>query len=122
MRRLVKRRKINKFKSIKTPHMNNGTRNRRTGKSEYLAECFYRNPRLVEKFADQDKKNCTLKVPTNIQNKRVYFKAKKDDVPDDNFFHQTNKQSIKVMVSDCLTWNGATKSFFIKGCLAKVNA
>ena len=30
VRRLVKRRKINQFKRMKTPHLNNGTRDRRT--------------------------------------------------------------------------------------------
>ena len=29
-----------------------------------------------------------LEVQTNIQNNRVYFKGKKDQVPDDNLFHQ----------------------------------
>ena len=54
--RLVKRRKINQFKKMKTPHINNGTRDWRTITSENLAECFIRNPRLVEKFAYQDEK------------------------------------------------------------------
>ena len=122
VRRLIKRRKINQFKRMKTPHMNNGTRDRSTVISRNLAERFDRNPRLVEKFAYQDEKDFTLKVPTNIQNNRVYFKGKKDQVPDENLFHQTNKQSIKVMVSACLTWNGATKPFFVNGSGVKVNA
>ena len=97
--------------------MNNGTRDRRIIRSGNLAEHIDRNSRLVEKFAYQDEKGYTFEVPTNIQNKRVYFKGKKNQVSDENLFHQTNKQSIKVMVSACLTWNGATKS-----CEMKTNA
>ena len=101
--------------------MNNGTRDRRTIRSRNLSERFNRNPRLVEKFAYQDEKDFTLEVPTNTQNNRVYFKRKKDQVPDENLFHQTNKQSINMMASACLTWNGATKPFFVNGCAVKVN-
>ena len=43
-----------------------------------------------------------MKVPTNVQNKRVCFKEKKDQVTEENHFHQINKQSIKVMVLSCL--------------------
>ena len=35
VRRLVKRRKINQFKRMKTPHMNNGTRDLRTISREF---------------------------------------------------------------------------------------
>ena len=62
--------------------MNNGTRDQRTIRSGNLADRFDRNPRLVEKFAYQDEKGSTLEVPTNIQNNRVYFKGKKDEVPE----------------------------------------
>ena len=122
VRRLVKRRKINQFKRMTTLHMNNGTRDWRRIRSGNFAERFDRNPRLVEKFAYQDEKDFTLEVPTNIQNNRVYFKGKKDQVPDENLFHQTNKQFIKVIVSACLTWNGATKPFFVNGYEVKINA
>ena len=115
VRRLVKRRKINHFKRMKTPHINNGTRDQRIIRSVTLAEHFDRNPKLVEKCAYQDEKDLTLEVPTNIQNNRVYFKGKKDQVPDENLFLQKNKQPIKVMVSACLTWNRATKPFFVYG-------
>ena len=120
--RLVKRRKINQFKRMKTPNMNNGKRDRTITRSGNLAERFDRNPRLVEKFAYQDEKDFMLEVPTNTEKNRAYFKGKKDLVPDQNIFHQTNKQSIKLMVSACLTWNRATKPFFVNGCEVKVNA
>ena len=57
-----------------------------------------------------------------LKNHRVYFKGKKDRVPDENLFHQKNKQPIKEMVSACLTCNGATKAFFVNGCGVKTNA
>ena len=83
--------------------MNSGTRDRRAIRSGNLAERFDRNPRLVEKFAYQDEKGSMLEVRTNIQSNRVYFKGKKDELPDENLFYQKNKQPIKVMVSACLT-------------------
>ena len=101
---------------MKTPHMNNGTRDTRTIRPRNLAERFDRNSKLVGKFAYQDRKEFTLEVPTNIQNNRVYFKGRKDQVPDENLFDLRNKQSIKVMASAWLTWNGATKPFFVNGC------
>ena len=107
---------------MKIPHMNNGTRDRRIIRSGNLAERFDCSPRLVEKFVHQGEKDFTLEVSTNIQNNRVYFKEKKYQVPDENFFHHTNKQSIKVTVSACLTWNGAIQSFFVNGCGVKMNA
>ena len=120
--RLVKRRKINQFKRMENPHMNNGARDRRTIRSGNLAERFDCNLRLVEKFSYQDEKDFTLEVPTNIQSNRVYFKGKKGQAPDENLFHQKNKQSIKVMVSSCLSRNGATKPSFVNGCEVKMNA
>ena len=39
---------------MKTPPMNNGTRDRRTIRSRNSAERFDRNTRLIKKFAYQD--------------------------------------------------------------------
>ena len=72
VRRLVKTRKINQFKRMKTPHMNNGTRDPRTIRSGDLAERFDLNPRLVEKFAYQDEKDFTLDVPS----KKIFHQKK----------------------------------------------
>ena len=55
----------------------------------------------------------SLQIPINSQNDRVYFKDRKEDFPDKNFSHQTNKQSVKVMVSATLTWFGVTKPLFV---------
>ena len=64
----------------------------------------------------------TLAFAITVQNNRVYFKGKKDRVPDENLFHQTNKQSIKVIVLAYLTWNGASKPFFVNRFAVNVNA
>ena len=61
----------------------------------------------------EDEKDFTLKVPMNPQNDRVYYKGDKKDVPEANLFHHSNRQSKKVMVSACLSWNGATKPLFV---------
>jgi len=122
VKRLVKRRGYKQFKRLKTPRMSETTRQRRTERSGRLADCFEKNPRLIEKCAFQDEKDFTLEVPLNPQNDRVYFKGDKKDVPEENLFHQTNRQSKKVMVSACLTWNGATQPFFVNENGMKVNA
>ena len=122
VKRLVKRRGYKQFKRIKTPRMTEGTRQRRTERAGRLADRFERNPRLVEKCVFQDEKDFPLEVPLNHQNDRVYFQGDKKDVPEENLFHQSNRQSKKVMVSACLTWNGATPPFFVNGSGVKVNA
>jgi len=119
---MVKRRKLNQFKRMKTPRMSDVTRKRRRSRAGMLADRFEKNPRLVEKCVFQDEKDFTLEVPTNAQNNRVYGKGGKKDVPDDNLFHHMNRQSKKVMVSACLSWNGATKPFFVNSGGVKVNA
>ena len=108
VRGLVKRRKINQFKRMKTPHMNNGIRDWRTIWSGDLAERSDCNLRLVEKFAYQDEKDFTVEVLTNIQNKR-----KKGPGTRRELF-----PSSKVFAF--LTWNGATKPFFVDGCEVKI--
>jgi len=100
------------FKRIKTPHMSEVTHQQRTDRAGKLAARFERNLRLIEKCAFQDGKDITLEVPLNQQNNCIYFKGEKKDVPEANIFHHSNRRSKKVMVSACLTWNGATKSPF----------
>ena len=70
----------------------------------------------------QDEKDFTLEVPQNAQNSRVYGDGRKEDIDDKRLFHQTNKQSKKVMVSACITWDGATKPFFVTGKGLKINS
>ena len=49
------------------------------------------------------------------------MKGQKKDVPDKNLSHQTNRQSVKVMVSVALTWFGVTKPLFVNKKGLKVN-
>jgi len=58
----------------------------------------------------------------NPQNDCIYYKGEKKDVPEANLFHHSNRQSKKVMVSACLSWNGATKPLFVNDKGVKVNA
>ena len=52
----------------------------------------------------------------------MYFKGQKKDVPRDNLFHPSNRQSVKVMVSAALTWYGVTRPTFVNRKGLKVNA
>lgn len=122
VKRLVKRRGYKQFKRMKTPRMTETTSQRRTERAGRLADRFESNPRLIEKCAFQDEKDFPLEVPLNPQNDRVYFKGDKKDVPEENLCHQSNRQSKKVMVSACLTWNGPTPPFFVNDSGMKVNA
>ena len=51
----------------------------------------------------------------------LHIDGRKSDIDDSRLFHQLNKQSVKVMVSACITWNGVTKPFFVTGKGLKVN-
>ena len=68
-----------------------------------LAKCFS-NKRSVEKCFWQDEKDFTLEIPLNLQNSRLYGQNRKGVISDDRLFHDTNRQSKKVMVSSCITW------------------
>ena len=92
LRRLVKRRKINQLKRMKTPHMNNETRDRRTIKSGNLAECFDRNPKLVENLLIKMKKTLRLKH-------RQTFKLTEFILKERNTRYQTRIFSIKKISS-----------------------
>ena len=52
----------------------------------------------------------------------IVFKGQKKDVPDKDLSHQTNTQSVKVMVSTALTWFGVTKPLFVNKKRLKANA
>ena len=119
--KMVKKNSWKQFKWIKTPRMSEGTKKQRTERAGALAERFS-NKTSVEKCVWQDEKDFTLEVPLNHQNSRVYGKNQKGDISDDRFFHSTNRQSKKVMVSTCITRYGATKPFFINNKGLKVNA
>ena len=118
---MVKKDGWKQYKRIKTPRMSEGTKKRRTERAGALTERFS-NKRSVEKCVWQDEKAFTLEVPLNHQNSRVYGKHQKGDISDDQLFHNTNRQSKKVMVSVCITWYGAAKPFFVNNKGFKVNA
>lgn len=122
VRRMAKKRKINQFKRAKAPDTKPATKKRRVERASQLTERLEKNRRMVEKFVWQDEKDFPLQVPTNAQNNRVYFKGRKSDVPVENLYHKTNRQCEKVMVSAALTWNGATRPFFVNNKGLKVNA
>ena len=67
---------------------------------------------MIGRAVFQVESDFLLQIATNSQNDRFYFKGQKKDVPDKNLSHQTNRQSIKVMVSAALTWFGVTKPLF----------
>ena len=102
--------------------MNETTRTRRVERAACLHQKFTKNPQMIERAVFQDESDFPLKIPLNNQNDRVYFKGQKKDVPDENLFHSTNRQSIKVMVSAALTWYGVTKPIFVNRKGMKVNS
>ena len=67
----------------------------------------------IERAVFQDESDFPLQIPINIQNDCVYFKGRKQDVPDKNLSHQTNRQSVKVMVSTALTWFRVAKPVLV---------
>ena len=120
VRKMIKRRGLNQFKRLKTPRMSAGTKERRTNRAGALAERFSENARSIENCVWQDEKDFTVDIPLNSQNGRVYGVGCKASIVDNRLFHQSNKQS--KMVSACVTWNGATKPFFVNEKGLKVNA
>ena len=93
--------------------MNESTRKRRVERAAGLAAKFQGNPRMIERAIFQDESDFPLQVPLNSQRDRGYHKGKKKNVPDENLFHPSNRQSVKVMVSAALTWYGVTKPIFV---------
>ena len=70
----------------------------------------------------QDEKEFILEVPLNSQNSRVYVNGSKNVAHDSCLFHQTNKQSRKVMVSACVNMQWCYKALFVKDEKLKVNS
>ena len=103
-RRMVKRKGLKQFKRLKTPWISKGTKKRRMEREDV----FGKRSRSIEKCV-WEMKNILL---FNPQNSRVYVNGSKIDVHNNIFFHRTNNQSSKVMVSACATSNGVTKPFF----------
>ena len=119
--RMVRKNGWKQYKQIKTSRMSEGPKKRQTERVGALGERFS-NKRSVEKCVWQDEKDFMLEVPLNHQNSRVYRKNRKGDISEDRLFHNTNRQSKKVIVSACIKWYGATKPFFVNNKSLKVNA
>ena len=102
--------------------MNDATRKRRVERAGCLVETFERNPRMIERVVFQDESDFPLQIPINSQSDCVYFKDQKKDVPNKNLSHQTNRESVKVMVSAALVWFGVTKVLFVNKKGLKVKA
>ena len=83
--------------------MNDATLKRRVEHAGCLVENFETNSRMIEHVAFQNESDFPLQIPINSQNNCVYFKGQKKDVPNKNLSHETNSQSVKVMVSAILT-------------------
>ena len=113
VRRMIKRKRIKQFKRLKMPYINDTTQKRRLECAGCLLEKFEINPIMIEREVFKDKRDFLLQLPLNSQNYRIYFKSRKNDVPDKILSHQTNRQSVKVMVSASLTWFGVTKPVFV---------
>jgi len=120
VRRIVKRKGIKQFKRLKIPHMNERTQTR-VDRVAILLKKFNKNPRMIERAVFQDESDFPLEIPLNSQNDIVNFKGQKGDAPEENLFHSTNRQSIKVMVA-ALTWHGITKPIFVSKQGLKTNA
>ena len=86
-----------------------------------MAERFS-HKRSIEKCVFQDENDFTLEVSFNPQNSGVYGKGSKVDVQDSQLFHTSNRQSVRVMVSACVTWHRTTNPFFVNKNNVKVYA
>ncbi|XP_066910471.1 uncharacterized protein [Clytia hemisphaerica] len=122
VRRIFKEKGYGQFKRLKTPQMNESTRKRRVDRAAGLAQKFKSNPRMIERAVFQDESDFPLQVPLNTQNDRVYSKGLKKDVRESSLFHETNRQSVKVMISAGLAWHGVTKPIVVGREGIKVNA
>jgi len=89
----VRRKGYKHFKGWK-PFMNDGTRKRRVERAAGL----WKNSRRIHEwwsiFCFLGWSEFPLQIPTNPQNK-----GQKQDIPDENLFRTSHRQSVKVMVS-----------------------
>ena len=67
--------KLKQFKRLKAPQMIKGTRNRREICTSYLRKIYKTKICMIKIKVCQDKKDFTLEVPLNLQNKYVFGKG-----------------------------------------------
>ena len=118
VQRIIKKIGVKNFKRHQSVNLPPGVRERRLERSKKLLTRF--PMRKVKLMTFQDEKDFTLEVPTNRQNNRVYSRGKKSDINEERLYHEGNKQSKKLMVSCCLSWNGVTPPFFVDPAKTKV--
>ena len=107
-------------KRLEAPQSNDGAVKRRLERARNLLVRF---PLWkVRKLVFTDEKDFTLQVPSNRQNNRVYTQGRKKDIAANRLYHPKNRQSVKLMVSAGVSWEGVTKPFFIDPQKSKVNA
>ena len=122
VQRMIKRKGIKQFKRFKTPWMSNATWKRRVERTASLLEKIKTNLRIIERAAFQDEIDFPLQIPINIQNDCVCSKDQRKVVPEKNLSHQTNRQSVKRMVSATWTGFGVAKPPLVNKKGLKVNA
>ena len=122
VQRMIKRKGIKQFKRFKTPWMSNATWKRRVERTGSLLEKIKTNLRIIERAAFQDEIDFPLQIPINIQNDCVCSKDQRKVVPEKNLSHQTNRQSVKRMVSATWTGFGVAKPPLVNKKGLKVNA
>lgn len=118
VQRIAKKIGVRNFKRYRSVNLPAGVRGRRLERSKKLLTRF--PIRKVKLLTFQDEKDFTLEVPTNRQNNRVYSRNKKSEINESRLYHHGNKQSLKLMVSCCVSWNGVTPPFFVDPAKSKV--
>ena len=117
---IVQKSGLKSLKRHTAPQTKEDAKRRRVERSESLLTRF--PTWKVKMLTFQDEKDFTLQVPTNSQNNRVYTRGKKADISSDRLYHNQNRFSMKLMVSACVSWNGATKPFFVDPSKIKVSS
>ena len=112
VRTMVKKLGLKVSKRVHTPQINASCRQRRTERSELLANRF-NTKRIVKRLVWQDEVYFTLQVKKNSQNDVVYHRGLKSEVDPERLSRKHNTFSKKLMVSAAITWHGVTRPFFI---------
>ena len=103
VRKMIKRKGIKHLKRLKTPYINYATQKGHLEDAGCLLEKFEASPQMIERVIFQDEfkfeSEFLLQISINSQNDRVYFKGQKKMLLIKNLSHQTNRQSVRVMLS-----------------------
>ena len=117
VRKMIKRKGIKQLKRLKTPYMNYATQKGHFEHSGCLLEKFEASPQMIERAVFQDEfkfeSEFLLQISISSQNDRAYFKGQKKMLLIKNLSHQTNRQSVRVMLSAALISFGVIKPLFV---------